>query len=117
MKQEIQRELTAAFDTDLKDAVKSFTGAANVQTSNDDDWLVGAVSNSQANYEGRGVFTGFNKSEIDGQSILLTDVKLICLQNEVTQEPKVDDLIDGQRVVSVQQDPVSASFVIQLRGA
>lgn len=116
MKQEIQRELTAAFDTDLKDAVKSFTGAANVQTSND-DWLVGAVSNSQANYEGRGVFTGFNKSEIDGQSILLTDVKLIRLQNEVTQEPKVDDLINGQRVVSVQQDPVSASFVIQLRGA
>lgn len=112
---EITAEVKSAFDTDLADAVKPFVGLRQDKTQSDDDWLLNGNSHSETTYQGRGVFGNFNQSEIDGQSILITDIKLICLQKEVTDTPKLDDVINGYQVVAVKKDPADVSFTMQLR--
>lgn len=113
MRQEITADIATAFDTDLSDAVADFTAIRKVKT--DDDWLENGNNHSKTTYQGRGVFGGFSGHEIDGQTILRTDVKLICLQAETTDTPSVDDLIDGYQVVAVSKDPANVAWVVQLR--
>lgn len=114
MKQEITNELKQAFDTDLKDAVRAFT--ATRDTPSDDDWASNDNQSEQSTYTGRGVFSNYQAHEIDGQSITMHDVKLICLADELTETPMIDDVIDGKRVLAVGTDPAGVSFTIQLRG-
>lgn len=113
LNQEISHDITNAFDTDLADAVTPFTAIRQIKT--DDDWLLNGNSHTETTYQGRGVFGNFNQSEIDGQSILITDIKLICLQQELTDTPKLDDVINGYQVVAVKKDPADVSFTVQLR--
>lgn len=114
---EITAEIADAFDTDLADAVQQFTGSRTITTQSDDDWLTNAVgtTKSQIEYKGRGVFGGYAEIEVDNESILMTDVKLIALQAEVTGVPKNDDTVNDYKIVAVQQDPASVTFTIQLR--
>lgn len=114
MRDEVQADLKEAFDTDLADAVKAFTGSRTVDLSYDpvtDTRLTDAES-----YTGRGVFGNFSKSEIDNLNILVTDVRLLCLQSEVTDTPQNDDIINGMRLIKVGKDPADATWVLQLRG-
>ena len=114
MREEIQADLKEAFDTDLADAVKSFTGSRTVDLIYDpvtDTRMTDAES-----YTGHGVFGNFSKSEIDGLNILITDVRLLCLQSEVTDTPQNDDVINGMRLIKVGKDPTDATWVLQLRG-
>jgi len=114
MRDEIQADLAQAFDTDLADAVKAFTGSRSVGLSYDpvtDTQLTDVES-----YTGRGVFGQFGKSEIDGLNILVTDVRLLCLQSEVTDTPQNDDIINGMRLIKVGKDPADATWILQLRG-
>ncbi|WP_410472794.1 glutamate 5-kinase [Faucicola mancuniensis] len=110
---EIDSDIKSAFDTDLADAVTPFTAIRQIKT--DDDWLENGNSYTETTYQGRGVFGNFNQTEIDGQSILISDIKLICLQSETTDTPAVDDVINDYQVVSVKKDPANVSFTIQLR--
>lgn len=113
---EIDSDIKSAFDTDLADAVQDFTGVRTIAAQNDDDWLINSTNDTQTQaYQGRGVFGSFSQSEIDGQSILISDIKLICLQSETTDTPKVDDVINGYQVVAVKKDPADVSFTMQLR--
>lgn len=114
MKQEITNELKTAFDTDLQDAVKEFTAIRHIIS--DDDWTINGNQGTQSTYAGRGVFSNYHEHEIDGQSITIHDIKLICLADELTDTPKIDDVIDGKRVLAVGADPAGVSFTIQLRG-
>lgn len=114
MKQEITNEIKQAFDTDLKDAVRAFTATRN--TPSDDDWVVNDNQGTQSTYTGRGVFGNYQAHEIDGQSIAMHDIKLICLADELTDTPMIDDVIDGKRVLAVGADPAGVSFTMQLRG-
>lgn len=115
MKQEITQEIKQAFDTDLKDAVKDFTAKRVILS--DDDWAVNDTQVlSTINYSGRGVFTGFHAYEIDNQTIMQSDVKLICLQDELTEIPQIDDEINEMKIISISHDPAEVSFTIQLRG-
>lgn len=114
MKQEITKELIQAFDGDLKDAVKDFTATRHIQ--NDDDWVMNDNTGTQSTYTGRGVFGNYHAHEIDGQSISIHDVKLICLADELTDTPQIDDIINGMRVLSVNKDPANVSYILQLRG-
>lgn len=113
LNQEISHDIANAFDTDLADAVTDFTAIRQIKT--DDDWLENGNSHSKTTYQGRGVFGNFNQSEIDGQSILITDIKLICLQKEITDTPTIDDVINGYQVVAMKKDPANVSFTVQLR--
>lgn len=115
MKQEITADIANAFDTDLKDAVKDFTAKRIILS--DDDWAVNDTQVlSTINYSGRGVFTGFHAHEIDNKTIMQSDVKLICLQSELTDTPEIDDEINEMKIISISHDPAEVSFTIQLRG-
>lgn len=115
---DITADIKEAFNTDLADAVKPFTGSRTVQGEPSiEDILTNTVgSNSTTiNYSGRGVFGGYSEFEIDNESIMTNDVKLTALQSEVTTRPQLDDNINGYQVVAVNQDPASVTFNIQLR--
>lgn len=120
LRDEIQADLADAFNTDLSDAVTVFTGVRTVASDTDDgvdDWMLppGEPSASTLTYSGRGVFTDYSKYELDSDIIDVTDVKLICLANEITNEPIADDKINGYSVVRVDKDPANATYEIQLR--
>lgn len=113
MRSEITNDIAEAFNTDLADAVKEFTGTRVIKSVS--DWVTGTFGNSEINYSGRGVFSNYSSAEIDGQTIKATDVKLICLQSEVTEEPQEDDDINGYRVDGVSKDPANVTYVVRLR--
>lgn len=120
LRDDIQADLADAFDDDLSDAVTAFTGVRTVASDTDDgvdDWMLppNAVTDSTLTYTGRGVFTDYSKYELDSDIIDVTDVKLICLANEITNEPIADDKINGYSVVMVNRDPANATYEIQLR--
>lgn len=115
MKQEITADIANAFDTDLKDTVKDFTGRRVILS--DDDWAVNDTQVlSTINYSGRGVFTGFYAHEIDNKTIMQQDTKLICLQSELTDRPQMNDSINQMKVMNISQDPAGICYFIQLRG-
>ena len=115
MKQEITQDLKQAFDGDLKDVAKGFTGKRTILS--DDDWAVNDTQVlSTIDYSGRGVFTGFYAHEIDNQTILQNDVRLICLQSELTDRPQINDSINQMKVINISQDPAGICYFIQLRG-
>lgn len=118
LRDEITADIKDAFDTDLADAVKPFTGSRTVQGEPSiEDILTNTVGSNSTiiNYSGRGVFSSYAEIEVDNESIMANDVKLIALQDEVTTRPQLDDEINGYQVVAVNQDPADVTFIIQLR--
>lgn len=111
---EISTEIAQAFDTDLADAVKDFTAYRAMPS--DDDWAVNDTGTPTEAYKGRGVFGSYSAYEADGQAVSMKDVKLTCLQSELTDTPMIDDVINGMRVLSIKKDPANISYAIQLRG-
>ena len=114
----ITADIKDAFNTDLADAVKPFTGSRTVQGEPSvEDILTNTVGSNSTiiNYSGRGVFSSYKEIEIDNESILANDVRLTALQSEVTTRPQLDDVINGYQVVAVNQDPSSTIWNLQLR--
>ena len=117
---DLQADLAEAFNDDLADAMTTIVGTRTTASDTDsgiDDWMNPPTtpSNSTLTYTGRGVFTDYSTYELNSDIINVTDVKLICLTNEITAEPIADDKINGYSVVRVSKDPVDATFEIQLR--
>ncbi len=118
LRDEVTADIKEAFDTDLADAVKPFTGSRTVQGEPSiEDILTNTVGSNSTiiNYSGRGVFGSYSEFEVDGEAIKANDVKLTALQSEVTTRPQLDDNINGYQVVAVNQDPASITYTIQLR--
>lgn len=125
IRDELQTEVAAAFDTDLQDAVNEFTGSYKVR--NVWDPVTETGSETQMNYTGRGVLARYKLRRIDGVNILHGDLKLTALVNEVTDKPAVGhfvtalDPITGvlQRyeVITAAADSAGAAYSIQLRRA
>ena len=129
LRDEITADIKDAFDTDLADAVKPFTGSRTVQGEPSiEDILTNTVgSNSTTiNYSGRGFFKIYT-DEVDNETILQGDISLLCLQDETSIIPTVDDIItphgfpingaDNQecQVVSVAYNSSLVNYTIQLR--
>ena len=125
LRDDIQADIAEAFDDDLADAVRSFTGSREVAGSYDP--VTGTTSSTLTKYQGRGVFGSFRAEELT-QHILATDTKLSgVLQNELLMldeqgeltatraVPQVNDMIAGYTVKSVSNDPAAATYTIQLR--
>ncbi|MBZ7505949.1 glutamate 5-kinase [Klebsiella michiganensis] len=125
IRDELQTEVAAAFDTDLQDAVNEFTGSYKVRSVWDPVTETG--SETQVTYLGRGVLARYKLRRIDGVNILHGDLKLTALVNEVTDKPAVGhfvtapDPITGvlQRyeVITAAADSAGAAYFIQLRRA
>ncbi len=124
LRDDLQRDLAEAFDTDLADAVNPVVGVRKVQGDYDPD--SGSTPETITNYAGRGVFGKYLAKEIDGSLIQTTDEKLTILQNELfitlagepTETPAIPvigDVIGGKRAMNVSQDPAKATWTVQLR--
>lgn len=116
----INKHLPRAFDNQLKDAVTAFTATRKGTGGAYDPELGEYVGAADITYSGRGTFGGYSTMEAQATQVETTDVKLTALQIEVTDTPKVDDVIvaDGQdrRVMDVSQDPTKSIWILQLRG-
>ncbi len=116
----ITKHLGNAFDNQLRDAVYLFTatrkGEGGVYDPIEDTY----TGSPDITYSGRGTLEDYTVEEIQATQIDINDVKLSALQAEVTNKPKIDDIItiDGQdrRVMMVSPDGVQAMWVMQLRG-
>ncbi|HEI9749841.1 TPA: glutamate 5-kinase [Acinetobacter baumannii] len=126
MRDEIQKELGAAFDAEdeLADAVDSFTCTRKILTSSNP--ATGEDTYTEYVYGGRGVLFGsWAKDLVKPIDYRATDSKGVLLQNEVKDtagtlvEPDVNDIwvIEGSnyRIVSYGQDPSSSVWICQLR--
>lgn len=115
LRDDITADLAEAFDTDLADAVTAFTGSRIVGQGAYDP-ITETRPTITETYTGRGVFGSFDRRLVDGANILATDIRLLALQAEVTSPPQVDDRINGYKVMGpINQDPASATWVVQLR--
>lgn len=116
----INKHLPRAFDNQLKDAVTTFTATRKGVGGAYDPELGEYVGAADITYSGRGTFGSYSTMEAQATQIETMDVKLTALQIEVTNTPKVDDVIvaDGQdrRVMDVSQDPTKSIWILQLRG-
>ncbi|UZA04127.1 glutamate 5-kinase [Moraxella bovis] len=88
---EITADIANALNTDLADAVTDFTATRQ----SNDDWVINDNGTPTEAYTGRGVFGSYSAYETDGQVIGIHDVKLICLQSEVTGTPLLSNLPNG----------------------
>ncbi|WP_099476218.1 glutamate 5-kinase [Acinetobacter pittii] len=126
MRDEIQKELGAAFDAEdeLADAVDSFTCTRKQLVSSNP--ATGEDTYTEYVYSGRGVLFGsWAKDLVKPIDYRATDSKAVLLQNEVKDsagtlvKPDVNDIwvIEGgnYRVVSYGQDPSSSVWICQLR--
>ncbi|AQS50549.1 hypothetical protein PAEH1_01475 [Paenalcaligenes hominis] len=114
LRAELTAEVAAAFDTDLADAVTAFEGK-RVVGQGPYDPVTETRPEIVETYTGRGVFSGFKQSLVDGVLVMATDEQLTALQAEVTDTPKMGDAINGMTVLNVGQDPVSATWKLHLR--
>ncbi|MBC5067846.1 glutamate 5-kinase [Klebsiella quasipneumoniae] len=125
IRDELQTEVAAAFDTDLQDAVKAFTGSYTVRGAWDPVTETG--NEMVVAYSGRGVLARYKLRRIDGVNILHGDLKLTALINEVNDKPAVGhfitapDPITGELqlydIITASADSAGAAYSIQLRRA
>ena len=118
LRDELQEDITEAFNEDLADAVQQFTCERIIKTEWDP--LTETHKTIKENYSGRGVLFGsYSQYEIKTLGVLATDKKAVVLQNEVTMTPQIDDEwfthLGKFRVMHIQQDPVETIWKCQLR--
>lgn len=83
----LNKHLPRAFDNQLRDAVKSFEGSRKGTGGTYDPITDTYVGSTDVTYSGRGVFGSYKIEETKDTQIGLKDVKLTCLQIEVTKIP------------------------------
>ncbi|AMQ62482.1 TPA: glutamate 5-kinase [Klebsiella aerogenes] len=125
IRDELQTEVAAAFDTDLQDSVKAFTGSYTVRGAWDPVTETG--TEALVTYEGRGVLAHYKLRRIDGVNILHGDVKITALVNEVTDKPAIGHIITAPdpitgklqcyHILTASADSAGAAYSIQLRRA
>lgn len=123
IRDEIQADLAEAFDTDLADAVQSFTG--EYPGPGVYDPVTEETTAQPLTYTGRGVLDNYDSRRIDNVNIRVGDVLLICLANETTDKPAIGhkvtivDLLTGDpavyTIVNPGVDPAVAHYEIQMR--
>lgn len=117
MHDDITFALADAFNTGLFDAVTDFEGVRLEVTGFDP--ITETETTNIVNYSGRGVFGPYAQAEIDQEQILRTDTKLFCLQDEITETPKMGDKIENEdgiyTVIKVKKTPAKVGWNVQLR--
>ena len=120
IKNKIQSKVAKAFDKKLADAVDSFTCEKPIYSGEFDfETQTYPVVGSET-YSGRGVLFGsYQKDLVKPVDYQAEDAKAIVLQNEVTGVPQIGDVwntVKGDfEVKNIGSDPVSATYIIQLR--
>jgi hypothetical protein len=116
IRDELQSELSDAFDDDLQDAVfsiKLIKGKISYDVSTGTNIKTGDTFNT------RGIPYDINTSEIFNQALKPGDVSFIILQNELDSIPEIDDYINYNgytyKIIDVSKDPADATWEILCR--
>lgn len=112
LKDLLTKELLFAFENDLKDTYKPFTLTRTVITR---DKRTDENTTLVTTLNGHGVFGSFTAEEADGSVNLITDTKLLIIQEAFAGTPAEGDYINGYRVISVSKDPADVTWVLGLR--
>jgi len=119
LRNELQADIGEAFDTDLADAITTFTCSKEIQSGdfNFETQTYPTVTVEQ--YSGRGVFGSYKRDLVKPIDYQVEDVKATVLQNEVTGVPQIDDVwvtSKGRfKVLNVAEDPSESIWVCQIR--
>ena len=123
LREEIQTKVSAAFDGNLSDSVKSIIYKSITITGYTP--YIGTPDRIINEDNTRGVFTLYTSEEVNDETILPTDIRLLVLQNEIQYEPKEDDEVveldslgaevKTYKVVSISKDSAEATYEIQIR--
>lgn len=112
LKELLTKEMLYAFANDLKDAYKPFvltrTEIIRDKRTDENTEIVTTLN-------GHGVFGSFTAEEADGSINLITDTRLLILQEAFDGKPAEGDYINGFRVISVKKDPADVTWVLGLR--
>ena len=120
IKNKIQSKVAKAFDKKLADAVDTFTCEKPIYSGEFDfETQTYPVVGSES-YSGRGVLFGsYLKDMVKPTDYQVTDSKAVVLQSEIAQVPQIgDEWVTPKgnfQVVNIGADPVSATWVCQLR--
>ncbi|MCM8510891.1 glutamate 5-kinase [Acinetobacter bereziniae] len=119
MRDKIQSKVAKAFNTKLADAITTFTCSKEIQSGEFDFETQTYPTVTVEQYSGRGVFGSYKRDLVKPIDYQVEDVKATVLQNEVSQEPQIDDVwltSKGQfKVLNVAREPSGSIWVCQLR--
>jgi hypothetical protein len=119
LRDELQADIAEAFDTDLADAITTFTCSKEIQSGDFDFETQTYPMVTVEQYSGRGVFGSYKRDLVKPIDYQVEDVKAIVLQNEVSGLPQIDDVwMAGNskfKVLNVVKDPSESIWVCQLR--
>lgn len=118
LRDELQADIAEAFDTDLADAITTFTCSKEIQSGDFDFETQTYPIVTVEQYSGRGVFGSYKRDLVKPIDYQIEDVKATALQNEVTGVPQIDDVwvAGGEfKVLGVAKDPSGSIWVCQLR--
>ncbi|MFX5719017.1 glutamate 5-kinase [Acinetobacter baumannii] len=124
LRDELQADIAEALNSDLADAVATFTCTRKKLVSSNP--ATGEDTYTEYVYGGRGVLFGsYLKDLVKPIDYRATDSKAVLLQNEVKDaagtlvEPDVNDIWDieggNYRIVSCGHDAADATWTVQLR--
>lgn len=122
IRDDIQSELTEAFNDDLADAVNTFT-CSKVTYSGKYNPVTEQYEGEQiTTYQGRGVLFGsYQKDLVKPSDYQADDAKATLLQNEVTVEPQINDVWvtskGSFKIINIGADPTDSIWKVQLRKA
>lgn len=118
LRDELQADIGEAFDTDLADAITTFTCSKEIQSGDFDFETQTYPVVTVEQYSGCGVFGSYKRDLVKPIDYQIEDVKATVLQNEVTGVPQIDDVwVAGVefKVLGVAKDPSGSIWVCQLR--
>jgi hypothetical protein len=119
LRSDVQTDVAAAFDTDLSDAVVSFTLRHYTRGGGYDPVTRKTTTRTYTDYTTRGVFDMAKQDEILDSSVEPYAANVIILQNEIEVEPAIgDDIIlsgstDYYRISIFEQDPAFATYTVK----
>ena len=119
IRDKVQSKLGKAFNKKLADTVDSFTCTKLIYSGEFDFETQTYPVVGDESYSGRGVRGNYLRDMVKPIDYQTTDAKVIVLQNELTGIPQIGDVWQfkdgGFEVKNIGSDPVSATYIIQLR--
>ena len=118
LREDIQTDIGAAFDTDLADAVRTFDYETEVGSSYDP--ATGEVTEDPTALEStRGVWDAVATTKVTDENISPTASDVTILQNELVAIPRTTDFLvlagERYRILLVAEDPVDATWVLTVQ--
>jgi hypothetical protein len=116
LRSDIQAAISAAFDTDLNDAVKSITYIA---VSTEYNPITGEVATHEQDFETRGVIDNEKVTEVFDEQYKPGDCLVLILSNELNYKPKLEDklLIENTfwKIIRIKTDPANVTWEMLCR--